>query len=88
MSRVVVFKYLVLHWKAGTSHMLLERETAVQESGGNSKSSFGPQLSIPTPETEVYLQHTCFRPTVFCDFGLVYEMIYFSWSWENVETES
>lgn len=67
-SGVLVFKYLVLHWKAGTSHMLLERETAIQESGGNSKSSFGSQLSIPTTQTEVYLQHTCLGPTIFLWF--------------------
>lgn len=32
MSGVVVFKYLMFCWKAGTSHMLLEREKAPQVS--------------------------------------------------------
>lgn len=65
MSEVVVFKYLVLCWKAGTSHILLERETATQGSGGSSKSSFGSQLSIPTTQTEMYVQHACLEPTGF-----------------------
>lgn len=90
MRGVVVFKYLVFCWKAGTSHMLLERETAIQGSGESWKSLYGSCLSVPTTQTEMYLQHICSGPIVFfnCDFGLVYETIYFSWSWEDTETKS
>ena len=53
MSGVVIFKCLVFRWKAGTSHMLLERETTPQGSIVSSKSSFGPQLSVPPTQTEL-----------------------------------
>lgn len=102
MSGVVVFKYLVFCWKAGTSHVLLERETAPQGSITSSKSSFGPQLSIPPTQTELYLQLTSLRPTFLCVvwyfFCLVCGSIYFwhlffnlkwfLWSWEDIETKS
>lgn len=65
MSGVVVFKYLVFCWKAGTSHMLLERETAPQGSVASSKSSFSPQLSVPPTQTELYLQLISLGPTFF-----------------------
>lgn len=63
MSGVVVFKYLVFCWKAGTSHMLLERETAPQGFGASSKPSFGPQLSVSPTQTELYLQLISLGPT-------------------------
>lgn len=65
MSGVVVFKYLVFCWKAGISHMLLEKETAPQRPGASSKSSFGRQLSIPPTQTELYLQLISLGPTFF-----------------------
>lgn len=65
MSGVVVFKYLVFRWKAGTSYMLLERETVPQGSIANSKSSFSPQLAVPPTQTELYLQLISLRPTFF-----------------------
>lgn len=100
MSGVAVFKHLVFCWKAGISHMLLERETAPQGSSVSSESSFGPQLSVSPTQTGLYLQLISLGPTYFLlwfwvslwhyiFFGIFSSILkWFSWLWEDIETKS
>lgn len=78
----VVFKYLVFCWKAGTSHMFLER---------NSNTRIWWELKILIWLSIIYPYHTD-RDTLAtdlffnCDFGLFYEAVCFAW--EDVQTKT
>lgn len=89
MSGVVVFKYLVFHWKPAPLTCSLKEKQQYKALVGIQNLHLALDYPSPSHRQRCICYILVWGLLFFnCGFGLVNETIYFSWSWEDEETKS